>query len=175
MLHWWKLKYISWNWGILSETKILCLRLRYFVWDEDTLSETYKLLLPLQFHSIYSFSPCTLFSPAINFFPHPCLLNSLAIHFVTLALPPIAEVSISIDCMSQFCTYLLYPLQPSPFTAFDCHLYVTKCLKFKLLAFKTFTAGRQKYLDTVKKSVPYTADNRYKLRDDNTFIKLDKL
>jgi len=56
MLHWLKLKYISWDWGILSETEILCPRLRCLVWDKDTLSKTYKLLLPLQFHNICSLS-----------------------------------------------------------------------------------------------------------------------
>jgi len=45
--------------------------------------------LPLQFHNIYSLPPCTLFSPAINFFPPLRLLNSLAVHFVTPVLPPL--------------------------------------------------------------------------------------
>jgi len=97
MLHWLKLKYIGWDWDILSETKILCLRLRYFIWDKDTLSETYKLLLPLQFHSIYSFSPRTLFSPAINSFPPLCLLNSLDIHSITLALSSLLPKSLSLS------------------------------------------------------------------------------
>ena len=97
MLHWLKLKYISWNYGTLSETEILCLRLRYFVWDEDTLSKTYRLLLPLQFHSIYNLSRHTLFSSVINFFPPLRLLNSLAIHSITLALPPLLLKSLSLS------------------------------------------------------------------------------
>ena len=94
MLHWLKLKYIGWDWGILSETEILCLRLRYFVWDWDTLSETKIHCLRLNYYclsnsiSIYSLSPRTLFFPAINFFSPFHLLNSLAIHLATLALLP---------------------------------------------------------------------------------------
>ena len=117
MLHWLKLKYIGWDWDILSKTEILCLRLRYFVWDEDTLSETYKLLLPLQFHSIYSLCARTLFSPAINFFPPSHLLNSLAVHFITLALLPLllkflspltARLSSASICYIHFNPYPLW-------------------------------------------------------------------
>ena len=60
------------------------------------MSETYKLLLPLQFHSIYSLLPFTLFSLAINFFPPSHLLNSLAIHLVTLTLLPLLPKSVSL-------------------------------------------------------------------------------
>ena len=44
---------------------------------------------------LYSLPPRTLFSPAINFFPPSRLLNSLAIHSITLALPPLLPKSLS--------------------------------------------------------------------------------
>jgi len=97
MWHWLKLKYISWDWHILSETEILCLRPRHVVWDENTLSETYKWLLPLQFHSIYSLPLCTLFSVAINFFPPSRLLNLLAVYSITLSLLPLLPKSLSLS------------------------------------------------------------------------------
>ena len=104
MLHWLKLKYIRWDWGILSKTEILYLRLRYFVWDQDTLSETKIHCLRLTNYyclcnSIaHIASPLVLyFSPAINSFPPSRLLNSLAIHSITLALLPLLPKSLSLS------------------------------------------------------------------------------
>ena len=89
MLYCLKLKYISWNSDILFETEIYCLRLRYLVWNKDILFKTYRLLLPLQFYSIYSLSPCILFSLAINFFSLLCLFNSFIIYLFTFTLLPL--------------------------------------------------------------------------------------
>jgi len=94
--------------SISVETKVYCLRQRYFVWDEDILSETYKLLLPLQFHSIYSLPPYTLFSPAINSFPPLRLLNLLAIHSITLALLPLLPKSLSLLTAHLSSTLIYY-------------------------------------------------------------------
>ena len=71
----------------------------------------------MQFHSIYSLPPCTLFSPAINFFSPSHLLNSLAIHFITVALPSLLLKFLSLStarlssALIYYIRFNLHPLQ----------------------------------------------------------------